>query len=156
MTVSLPIKGGCQCGSLRYELTAPPITIACCHCTNCQKISGSAFAINAMIAEDALVFTKGVPKKTEWTSDSGNHRYGLFCGDCGGRIAHGQTPPSGVFSLRVGTFDDASWVRPAGHIWLSSAQSWISVAEDDLHDDKQPENFGTYAERFRSFGFFKN
>ena len=154
MAVALPITGGCQCGALRYELSAAPLLVAACHCTNCQKISGSAFAVNAMIAEASFAFVKGEPRKAEWVSDAGNQRFGWFCGDCGGRIAHGQTPSSGGLSLRTGTFDDTSWVRLAGHIWTRSAQPWVTFAKDDLLCETQPADFGSYRERFRSFGLF--
>ena len=86
--VKLPIEGSCQCGGVRYEITAAPIGIYCCHCTNCQKITGSAFVLSAAVPEPAFAFTKGKPGKTEWKSDSGNHRYGHYCRDCGCRIAH--------------------------------------------------------------------
>lgn len=154
VTVALPLEGGCQCGALRYELKAPPLTIMCCHCANCQKQSGGAFVLSALIPEAALIFTKGEAATTEWTADSGNQRYGRYCRDCGSRIANGQTPSSGIFSLRAGTFDETGWVRPAGHIWMKSAQPWMQFAEDDLRYDGQPSDYAPLIERFRSFGFF--
>lgn len=61
--LSLPLKGGCQCGALRYEISAPPLMLYCCHCTNCQKITGSAFVVSATLEEASLSFAKGSPKK---------------------------------------------------------------------------------------------
>ncbi|MEO1137321.1 MAG: GFA family protein [Pseudomonadota bacterium] len=151
---ALPQRGGCQCGKLRYEITAPPLMVCCCHCTTCQKQTGGAFVLSAIVRETTFRFTDGAPSKTEWTSDSGNSRYGLFCGDCGSRIVNGQTPSSGVFSLRAGTFDDTSWVRPAGHIWVKSAQSWIAFSEDEILCERQPADYTPFIERFRSFGVF--
>ena len=152
--VTLPLSGGCQCGKLKYEITAPPLMIYACHCANCQKQTGGAFVLSATIPEPAFRFTQGKPAKTEWTSDAGNKRYGDYCGDCGCRIANGQTPTIGVLSLRAGTFDDTSWVRPAGHIWVKSAQSWVKFADDDILCDQQPTDYAPFAERFRSFGLF--
>ncbi len=149
--ISLPLEGGCQCGKLRYALTAPPLMLYACHCANCQKQTGGAFVLSTAIVESALSFTEGAPSKTEWVSASGTQRYGLFCGDCGGRIANGQTPTNGILSLRAGTFDDKSWVRPAAHIWVKSAQSWFPFAEGDLLFDEQPKDYGPIAERFRSY-----
>lgn len=154
MTVRLPLTGGCQCSALRYELSAAPLTLYACHCTNCQKQTGSAFVLSTIVPESAFSFTKGKPGKTEWKSDAGNQRFGYYCRDCGSRIANGQTPSTGVLSLRGGTFDDTSWVRPAGHIWVKSAQPWIKFAEDDLLCDEQPKEYGPYVQRFRSFGIF--
>lgn len=152
--VDLPLEGGCQCGALRYRVNQPPLMIYCCHCANCQKISGSAFAISATIIEATFEFTSGEAKKTKWVSDAGNQRYGYICGDCGTRIAHGQEPSIGVLSLRAGTFDDVSWVEPAGHIWTSSAQSWVKFADDDITCDVQPTDYAPIVERFKAQGRF--
>ena len=152
--VSLPLKGGCQCGKLRYEISAPPLMLYACHCTNCQKQTGSAFVLSATIVENTFSFTEGAPVKFEWTADSGTQRYGHFCGDCGGRICNGATPSIGVLSLRAGTIDDKSWVRPAGHIWVRSAQKWFKFEDNDLLFEGQPTDYTPIAERFRSFGIF--
>jgi len=152
--VSLPIEGGCHCGALRYEVSGPPLMIYCCHCTNCQKITGSAFVMSATIVEASFGFTKGESKKIEWKSDAGNDRYGHFCGDCGCRIAHGQTPSIGVLSLRAGTFDDTSWVWPGGHIWLRSAQPWFQPAESDTTCDVQPTDYSAFVEHFKAQNLF--
>lgn len=151
---TLPLTGRCQCGALRYAVTAPPLMIYACHCTNCQKQTGSAFVLSAMIVEPSFSFTHGEPKKAEWTSDAGNKRFGWFCGFCGNRIANGQTPSVGVLSLRAGTFDDTSWVRPAGHIWVKSAQPWIKFDPDDILCDVQPTDYGPFAARFKGFDLF--
>jgi hypothetical protein len=146
--VSLPLTGGCHCGAVRYELAAPPLMIYNCHCTNCQKITGSAFVVSATVPEAAFAFTKGVPKTVEWTSDAGNQRFGWFCGDCGSRIAHGQTPSIGFLSLRAGTFDDTSWVEPVGDIWTKSAQSWVTLGK--LTDKGQPKDYSAFVEAYRA------
>lgn len=150
-TVTLPLEGGCQCGALRYRLSAAPLMLYCCHCTNCQRITGSAFVISATVPEAAFEFTAGEPKTTEWKSDAGNTRYGHFCGDCGTRIAHGQKPAIGFLSLRAGTFDDTSWLKPSGHIWTASAQPWTKAlfGEDDILSEGQPADYAPFVERFR-------
>ena len=154
--VSLPIEGGCQCGKLRYQVTQPPMMIYCCHCTNCQKISGSAFAISATVFEVSFAFTAGEPRKTEWLSDAGNQRYGYICGDCGTRIVHGQEPSIGVLSLRAGTFDDTNWVEPAGHIWTGSAQNWVNFGSDDILFEAQPKDYTPLVEKFKAQGRFES
>lgn len=149
--VSLPLIGGCQCGALRYEVSEPPLMIYNCHCTNCQTIGGGAFGTPAAILEASLSFTRGEPKRYEWSSDAGNARYGLFCGDCGSRIAHGQVGAAGVLSLRSGTLDDTSWIEPVGDIWVRSAQAWALPPEGQrLRSEQQPTDYGPYLERFRA------
>lgn len=150
--VALPLAGGCFCGALRYQLSAPPLMIYNCHCTNCQKITGGAFTVAASVIESALVFTKGAPKRTAWKADSGNERFGLFCGDCGSRIANGQTPSIGLLSLRAGTFDDTRWVEPVGDIWTKSAQGWVTFR--GLTAEGQPKDYGPFIEAYRAQGRF--
>jgi hypothetical protein len=149
-SVTLPIEGGCQCGALRYRIIAAPLMIYACHCTNCQRIAGSAFGLATTITENSLEFTSGEPSRVEWRSDAGNTRYGTFCGRCGCRIAHGQMPTNGVLSLRAGTFDDTSWVVPAGHIWTRSAQPWFQFGADDILWDAQPKDYVPIIEKFKS------
>jgi hypothetical protein len=152
--VKLPLTGGCMCGALRYEVNAPPLMIYNCHCTNCQKISGSAFNTSVTIAESALSFTKSAPVLVEWTSDAGTTRTGLFCGDCGSRIVNGMSPPSGVFSLRAGTLDDTCWVQPVGDIWTKSAQPWVRFVEGGFRAEKQPADYAPFMKAFRQQGLF--
>ncbi len=148
--IVLPIEGGCQCGTLRYAIHSAPLMIYACHCANCQRISGSAFALATAITEASLEFTSGAPKRVEWRSDSGNERYGLFCADCGCRIAHGQMPSNGILSLRAGTFDDPGWIVPTGHIWTRSAQPWFEFGADDILCETQPSDYTPFIEKFRS------
>ncbi len=148
------LVGGCLCGAIRYRLNAPPLMIYNCHCTNCQKITGSAFVVSATILESSFEIMEGGPKRYEWTSDAGNRRYGLFCGACGGRIAHGQTPGNGFLSLRAGTFDDTSWIEPVGDIWTKSAQGWIEFPANRLRTEGQPTDYAPFLERYRAQGRF--
>lgn len=148
--VKLPIEGGCQCGGLRYQVVVAPLMIYACHCANCQRITGSAFVLSATITEASLEFTSGEPRTVEWQSDAGNQRYGTYCGDCGCRIAHGQKPSNGILSLRAGTFDDTSWVVPAGHTWTRSAQSWYKFDSDEILSEGQPTDYQPFIEKFKA------
>lgn len=154
--VPLPLLGRCQCGALRYSVAAPPLMIYACHCSNCQKQTGSAFVLSATIAESSLSFVAGEPARTVWMSDAGNARYGLFCGACGTRIVNGQSPSNGFYSLRAGTLDDTSWVRPAGHIWMRSAQSWFRPDGEDLVYEGQPSDYTALLQRFATFQTFSS
>ncbi len=155
MTVKLPLVGGCHCGALRYEVRAAPVMVYNCHCTNCQKVSGSAFNCSVTIAESSFAFTQGEPKTVTWPSDAGTTRFGWFCGDCGSRIAQGSTPSKGALSLRSGTLDDTSWVEPVGDIWTSSAQPWVRFVEGGLRTERQPADYAPFVARFRAQGRFE-
>lgn len=158
--VDLPLAGGCQCGAVRYELNAPPTTVYNCHCTNCQTISGGAFATVLMSPRDSLRFTAAEPAVTEWRATSGKMRFGWFCGSCGVRIAHGtHAGPDDlagkVLSVRAGTLDDTSWVRPVGDGWVRSAQPWVTIPDDRRQFEKQPDDYPGLAEAFaaqKNFG----
>lgn len=149
-TIPLPIKGHCQCGALRYQIAEAPSMIYACHCTNCQRIAGSAFSVPATIREESLEFTSGTPQRVTWRSDAGNERYGFFCGDCGCRILHGQLPSNGIASVRASTFEDPSWIVAAGHIWTRSAQPWIRFGDDEIVYEKQPDDYAPFIERFQA------
>ncbi len=152
--VALPLDGGCQCGALRYRVSAAPLMVYNCHCTNCQKIGGGAFSTPVTILESSFAFTAGTPRTVEWTSDAGNLRYGWFCGSCGSRIAHGQKPGGGVLSLRGGTLDDTSWVEPVGDIWVRSAQPWVTFPPKRLTEKQQPADYAPFIAAFRAQGRF--
>lgn len=127
----LPLTGGCPCGAIRYEVAALPLSLYACHCTDCQRQSGSSFALNMPVAASALRFVRGVTKGWPHTSPSGVAVISHFCADCGGRI-HGERAgrPDSV-NLRAGTLDDTSWLRPVAHFFLSSAQPWERVSADE-------------------------
>jgi hypothetical protein len=148
--VTLPLVGGCQCGALRYAISQAPLMIYNCHCTNCRVIGGGAFSTPATVLESSFEFTKGEPRTYEWSSDAGNRRFGWFCGDCGSRIAHGQTPSIGLLSVRSGTLDDSSWVEPVGDIWTRSALPWVTLSKDRLQTEQQPTDYGPFVERFQA------
>jgi hypothetical protein len=123
-----PYTGGCQCGLLRYILTAEPIRLIACHCKECQRQSGSAFGMSMLVKEDSLTVT-GPMKQFTRIADSGNENTGVFCPDCGVRIYHIPKYIQGVLALKPGTLDDTSWLRPSYFVWMTSAQSWVPVPD---------------------------
>ncbi|HPI48516.1 MAG TPA: GFA family protein [Hyphomonadaceae bacterium] len=151
---ALPLVGGCMCGQLRYEVSAPPIMIYNCHCTNCQKISGAAFNTSVIIPEAALTFTGGESSRVEWVSDQGTTRCGLFCGACGSRIVNGGKPSTGVFSLRAGTLDDTSWVQPVGDTFTRSAQPWVRFIEGGLRAERAATDYAPFVAAYKAQGRF--
>ncbi len=153
--VSLPLKGACHCGALTYEITQAPLVIYACHCKNCQRISGSAFAISIIILTDYLKRMTGKSNRIEWVADSGNKRFGDFCADCGTRISHGSLPDGEMLVVRGGTLDDASWLSPTAHIWTKSAQKWFQFTDDDLKYDAQPPDYQPLLAKFKALDLFE-
>src|SRR5690242_14644758 len=111
--MELPLTGGCQCGKLRYEITEAPRLVYSCHCTACQKMTSSAFSMGVIVTEEAFRLTAGEPHfATPRTADSGRVSSRWICGDCGSWLT-GSPRLGGMFrSVRAGTLDDTSWLRP--------------------------------------------
>ena len=135
--VSLPLTGGCFCGGCRYELSAAPLTVWACHCTDCQRQSGSAFNLTMPSPRDAFRLTAGEPAAFERTTASGRTTVIRFCGQCGTRLFSESNPQ--VVTIRPGTLDDASWVKPAVQYFLASAHDWARIPDVAGHDD-QPQS----------------
>jgi hypothetical protein len=74
-----PYTGGCQCGQIRYEIRAEPLTLYVCHCQECQKQSSSAFGMSMPVPRDAVVILQGQPKQWQRVSDSGRDVICFFC-----------------------------------------------------------------------------
>ena len=123
----LPLTGGCPCGAIRYQISAPPLVLYACHCTDCQRRSGSAFAMNMPVRTAAFRIEQGTPKAWHRLSPSGVATVSWFCADCGGRT-HGSRPdrPESV-TVRAGGLDDSSWLIPAFHMFVRSAQPWLDL-----------------------------
>lgn len=119
-------SGGCQCGYLRYEVTKRPVGLAVCHCTECQRQSGSAFGLSLGIPEGAFRLTSVTLKTFAVVCDSGRRKTCAFCPECGTRIYH-QTVNG--MSLKAGTLDDTSWLRPDAHYWTMRKHPWVTIAE---------------------------
>jgi hypothetical protein len=103
--MSAPYTGGCQCGSLRYLLTAEPVRVVACHCKECQRQSGSAFGLSMLVKRDSLSVT-GPTKRFTRVADSGNPNTGVFCPECGVRIYHVPGYVQNMLVLKPGTLDD--------------------------------------------------
>lgn len=121
-----PYTGGCQCGQVRYELTAEPKRLVACHCRECQRQSGSAFGMSMLVKADSLTVT-GETKAFTRVADSGNDNTGHFCPNCGVRIYQVPKFAAGMLVLKPGTLDDTRWLRPDYFVWMKSAQGWVPV-----------------------------
>lgn len=145
-----PSTGGCQCGSVRYAVTAPPRALYCCHCTACQRQGGSAFAMSLLIDADAFEISKGAPAVYHFAGDSGRAKQGLYCSDCGVRLSH-VAEGAPTRTVRAGTLDDTAGLKPAGHIWTKSAQRWVRFSDDDLLYERGPDDgFAALEARWRA------
>ena len=145
---SFPLTGGCQCGAVRFELSAPPIVFYLCHCTACQSQSASAFGQSVKVrSEDVTIHGELAVYNTQ--SDGGRPKICEFCPTCGVRIAHGRRPGAESFNLKGGLFDDHSWLFPAGHIWAASKQPFVAIAADEIQYPHQPPDYDSLSAQWR-------
>ncbi|RLQ88703.1 GFA family protein [Notoacmeibacter ruber] len=146
----LPLRGGCQCGAVRYTIDEAPLAFYLCHCTNCQRQS-SSIAGASMLTRVQAVSVEGRPRTARWSAESGAQKSGQFCPECGVRLFHGSLEggPDDRITIKAGTLDDTSWLRPAGHIWTSSAMRGFRFDEDELTYPRQPPDYEHLKERWR-------
>ncbi|MDN3566010.1 GFA family protein [Paeniroseomonas aquatica] len=142
--MKLPQTGGCLCGAVRYEITGPPLVTYTCHCTVCQRLTGSAFSSAVVVAAEAYRFAGGETLSFERLADSGRTVTRWVCAGCGTWICNGvrpgTAPPGGFVAVRAGTLDDTSWLRPTAHFWTRSVQPWVVLPEGDTCFETQPED----------------
>jgi hypothetical protein len=131
------ITGGCRCGQVRYSGTAEPMFAGVCHCTSCQKETGSAFGIVVAVPSAALTI-EGSPASYAATGDSGKSNVAKFCPNCGSTILSEPELMAGAAIVRVGTLDDPSWVKPAMEIYCDSAQAWVELGGGMKRFPKMP------------------
>lgn len=133
-----PLTGGCQCGALRYEIRAEPLTVYVCHCTECQHQSGSAFGMSVMVPRPAFVYTKGNPRRWKRVADSGRAIESDMCESCGVRPVNHPSANDKVSIVKPGTLDDTRWLHPVGHIWTKSAQPWVTIPDGTIIHEGHP------------------
>jgi hypothetical protein len=124
------MEGGCTCGAVRYRLKARPMFVHCCHCTWCQRETGSAFAVNALIEASNVEILQGEPKQAKLPSASGRGQIFSRCPQCGITLwSNYAGAGERVHFIRAGTLDDTSAVRPDIHIYTSTKQPWVVLPE---------------------------
>lgn len=146
-----PVQGGCACGAVRYELTAPPFALFACHCADCQTMTGSAFSLAMPVPASALTITRGELATWMRTAASGRQIPQHVCPTCGTRIY--TAPPGGEVpnvTLRPGTLDDTGWLHPVAAFWASSAQPHVHFDQDMLVFDTQPTDFAPVVRAWRA------
>jgi hypothetical protein len=122
MTASF--SGGCACGAIRYEGSAEPLLSFNCHCYECQRASGSAFASLLIVPGAAFELVKGEPKYHPTKTDSGYTLERGFCPECGSPVFMKEPHRPDIVLIHASSLDDPSWHQPAVDIYSSRAQPW--------------------------------
>ena len=133
----MKVEGGCLCGKVRYSGEAEPIFAGVCHCTTCQKGSGTAFNTVVAVPKPAVTLT-GAASTYEGKGDTGNATFRRFCPACGSPVRIEAAVMAHVVMIPVGTLDNASGVKPAMQIYCDSAQSWALLESGIERHAKMP------------------
>jgi hypothetical protein len=128
---AFPIEGGCDCKAVRYRLLTAPIIVHCCHCRWCQRETGAAFALNAMIESDRVIALGIEPQMIDTPSASGAGQKIARCPRCMLAVwsSYSGSGPALRF-IRVGTLDNPDALPPDIHIFTASKQPWVIIPKD--------------------------
>jgi hypothetical protein len=130
-------QGSCLCGAIRYEVRGDLGPIVHCHCSQCRKASGTAFATNAPIAAADLVLLEGEELLATYESSSGKYR--CFCSRCGSPIFSKRRDRPDVLRLRIGSLDTPIASRATCHIYAASKAEWFDIGDGlPAHDEREP------------------
>ncbi|MFO0595328.1 MAG: GFA family protein [Myxococcaceae bacterium] len=127
--MSETFEGGCSCGAVRYRLESAPMFVHCCHCTLCQRQTGSAFVVNGLIETARLTVLRGSPVATSMPTESGRPHDIYRCGAC--QVAvwsdYGRRPA--LRFVRLCTLDAPGRFAPDAHIFVRSKLPWVRLPE---------------------------
>lgn len=140
--MSETFEGGCHCGAVRYRLTSRPMFTHCCHCLDCQKQTGGAFAINALIESSRVEMLKGEPKPYAMPTDSGRPHDIYRCEQCGVALWSDYGRRKYLYFVRVSTLDRPHAIVPDVHIFTRNKVPWVRAPEgarvfEDYYDMKK-------------------
>jgi hypothetical protein len=121
------LEGGCACAAVRYRLASPPMFVHCCHCRDCQRQTGSAFVINALIETDRIELLAGDPGPVAVPTDSGRPHLIYRCPNCRTAVWSEYGGLAALRFVRVGTLDNPAALSPDVHIYVRSKLPWVTL-----------------------------
>lgn len=123
------IEGGCRCGAVRYTIAVDDLpAVYACHCHICQRASGSAFSLQALVREDLLTMTGPVITREFTTEDRVSTQ--RYCGECLARLYNTNSARPGIAVIRAGTIDRSEELVCKAHIFTAYRQRWVSLPTD--------------------------
>jgi hypothetical protein len=125
-----PVQGGCLCGAVRYEITAPFLSAGYCHCTRCQRRTGTGSSANGRVPQDGFRLLQGEEQLRSFVLSTGVPK--LFCERCGSALFSGDPLTDNEVAVRLGTLDGDPGIRPEYRMFVDFAASWEPVPEDSL------------------------
>jgi hypothetical protein len=121
--------GGCACGAVRYRLKSKPMFVHCCHCRDCQRQTGTAFVLNALIETNRVEMLAGEAQLTAVPTDSGKPHRIFRCPSCQTAVWSEYGGVEKIRFVRIGTLDQPSALQPDVHIYVRSKVSWLRLPD---------------------------
>jgi hypothetical protein len=125
------ITGGCACGAVRYEVSEPFVSSNYCHCTRCQRRTGTASSANARTAEGSFRIVQGEDMVAGWDPGGGGFEK-CFCSNCGSALFSRNAQTGGEIGVRLGTVDGDPGIRPQKRQFTAYAAIWEPIPDDGL------------------------
>ncbi len=126
----MPLTGGCLCGGVRFRVDAPLVVATYCHCTRCQRRTGTAASAQARIQPGSLTVTQGEELIRTYAPPDGFPK--LFCGACGSALWSRNPDDREIVSVRLGAFDGDPGIRPSLRQFVAYAAAWEDIPDDGL------------------------
>jgi hypothetical protein len=130
MATSFRLTGGCGCGAVRFEVTAPLVSAQYCHCTRCQRRTGTGASANARVEPGTFQILQGEDRMRAWKPEGGAEKW--FCGDCGSALFSRDAQDGSIGGVRLGAFDEDPGIRPTVHQYVAYAAAWEPIPDDGL------------------------
>jgi hypothetical protein len=130
------LTGHCLCGRVRFEISEPPVSASYCHCTRCQRRTGTGASANARVEPGSYRILAGEELVREWSPPDDGH-IKAFCGECGSALYSRAQDDPRVTGVRLGTIDGDPGIRPSHRHHVATAVVWEDIPDDGLprHDD---------------------
>jgi hypothetical protein len=127
---TVPLTGGCLCGAVRFEVDRPPVSASYCHCTRCQRRTGTAASAQALIEPGSLRIVKGEDVVRAFRPPDGWAK--LFCPECGSALFSQSPADPASMTVRMGAFDSDPGIRPQARYHVATAAAWEPIPDDGL------------------------
>jgi hypothetical protein len=125
-----PLTGGCMCGAVRFEIRAAPVTAGYCHCTRCQRRTGTAAGNSAQLEPDTFRIVSGEELVRVYRPDEGFEK--AFCSTCGSALFSRDPDDHRAVNVRMGAFDGDPGIRPSYRQFVAYAAAWEPIPDDGL------------------------
>jgi hypothetical protein len=126
----LPLTGGCMCGGVRFAVSQPLVSAGYCHCTRCQRRTGTAASVSGRIAPGSLQVTSGEELLRSFDPPDGFSK--IYCSACGSALWSRSPQDPDVISVRLGSFDGDPGIRPSYRQYVAYAAAWEPIPDDGL------------------------